>query len=99
MTVGNVIVVAAGRTGGNAAVRLVSVDPATLAVQQQGKDNIVAFQLPRVLGELRLRGLDSGHGAFLGRFDQSLDAAGAVGACRGPVHVHHRFRDRGFRPG
>ncbi len=72
VTVGNVIVVAAGRTGGNAAVRLVSVDPTSLAVQQQGKDNIVPASYLAVSGTSVYAVVDSGHGAFLGRFDQSV---------------------------
>src|SRR5208337_165938 len=40
VTVGSSIVVVAGAIGGNAAVRLVSVDSTTLAVQKQGTDNI-----------------------------------------------------------
>lgn len=72
VTVGNVIVVAAGRTGGNAAIRLVSVDPATLVVQQQGKDNIVPSSYLIVSESSVYAIMDSGHGAFLGRFDQSL---------------------------
>jgi hypothetical protein len=72
VTVGNVIVVAAGRTGGNAAVRLVSVDPTSLAVQQQGKDNIVPASYLAVFETSVYAVVDSGHGAFLGRFDQSL---------------------------
>jgi len=72
VTVGNVIVVAAGRTGGNAAVRLVSVDPTTLAVQQQGKDNIVPSSYLTVSENSVYAVVDSDHGAFLGRFDQSL---------------------------
>jgi len=72
VTVGNVIVVLAGRTGGNAAVRLVSVDPASLAVQQQGKDNIAPSSYLTVSGASVYAIVDSGHGVFLGRFDQSL---------------------------
>jgi hypothetical protein len=72
VSVGNVIVVAAGRTGGNAAVRLVSVDPTTLAVQQQGKDNIVPSSYLTVSENSVYGVVDSGHGAFLARFDQSL---------------------------
>jgi hypothetical protein len=72
VTVGNVIVVLAGRTGGNAAIRLVSVDPASLVVQQQGKDNIVPSSYLTVSESSIYAIVDSGHGAFLGRFDQSL---------------------------
>ena len=72
VTVGNVIVVAAGRTDRNGAVKLVAVDPASLAVQQQGKDNLVpASYLAAAEGSVYAV-LDSGHGAFLGRFDQAL---------------------------
>ncbi|HTP59507.1 MAG TPA: P83/100 family protein, partial [Spirochaetia bacterium] len=72
VTVGNVIVVLAGRTGGNAAVRLVSVDPASLVVQQQGKDNIAPSSYLTVSESSVFAIVDSGHGAFLGRFDQGL---------------------------
>jgi Borrelia P83/100 protein len=72
VTVGSVIVVQAGRTGGNAAVRLVSVDPTSLIVQQQGKDNIVPSSYFMVSESSVYAIVDSGHGAFLGRFDQSL---------------------------
>ena len=72
VTVGNVIVVAAGRTDRNGAVRLVSVDPATLAVQQQGKDNLVPASYLAAAGTSVYAIVDSGSGAFLGRFDQTL---------------------------
>jgi hypothetical protein len=72
VTVGNVIVVAAGRTGGNAAVRLVSVDPTSLVVQQQGKDNIVPSSYLTASETSVYAIVDSGNGAFLGRFDQTL---------------------------
>ncbi|HUI68946.1 MAG TPA: P83/100 family protein [Spirochaetia bacterium] len=72
VTVGKAIVVTAGRTGGNAAVRLVSVDPASLSVQQQGKDNLVPSSFLAASEGSVYAVIDSGHGAFLGRFDQSL---------------------------
>jgi len=72
VTVGNVIVVAAGRMDRNGAVRLVSVDPNSLAVQQQGKNNIAPTSLLGVSGTSVYAVVDSGNGAFLGRFDQSL---------------------------
>jgi len=53
-------------------VRLVSVDPASLAVQQQGKDNIVPSSCLAVSDTSVYAVVDSGHGALLGRFDQSL---------------------------
>lgn len=72
VTMGGSIVVAAGRTDRNGAVRLVSVDPASLAVQQQGKDNIAPTSLLVVSGTSVYAVVDSGNGAFLGRFDQTL---------------------------
>jgi pyruvate/2-oxoglutarate dehydrogenase complex dihydrolipoamide acyltransferase (E2) component len=72
VTLGNVIVVVAGRTDGNGAVRLVSVDPTSLAVQQQGKDNIVSASYLTVFETSVYAVIDTGHGTFLGRFDQSL---------------------------
>ncbi len=72
VTVGKVIVVAAGRTDRNGAIRLVSVDPTTLVVQQQGKDNILPTSYLLASGTSVYAVLDSGHGAVLGRFDQSL---------------------------
>jgi hypothetical protein len=72
VTVGSSIVVVAGATGGNAAVRLVSVDPATLAVQKQGKDNIAPTSYLAASSDSTYAVLSTAKGAFLGRFDASL---------------------------
>jgi hypothetical protein len=72
VTVGSSIVVVAGTTGGNAAVRLVSVDPATLAVQKQGKDNIAPTSWLAASVDSAYAVLSTAKGAFIGRFDASL---------------------------
>ena len=72
VTVGTSLVVVAGTTGGNAAVRLVTVDPGTLAVKQQGKDNIVATSFLAASDTSAYAVLSTPKGAFLGRFDASL---------------------------
>jgi hypothetical protein len=72
VTVGSSIVVVAGTTGGNAAVRLVSVDPATLAVQKQGKDNIAPTSWLAASGDSAYAVLSTAKGTFIGRFDASL---------------------------
>jgi hypothetical protein len=72
VTVGSSIIVVAGATGGNAAVRLVSVDPATLAVQKQGKDNIAPTSYIAASADSAYAVLSTAKGAFLGRFDASL---------------------------
>ena len=69
---GSSIVVVAGTTGGNAAVRLVSVDPATLAVRQQGKDNIAATSYLAASDSSAYAVVSTPKGSFLGRFDASL---------------------------
>ena len=72
VTVGASLVVVAGATGGNAAVRLVSVNPATLAVQAQGKDNIAPTSYLAASADSAYAVLTTAKGAFLGRFDGSL---------------------------
>ena len=72
VTVGDSIVVVAGTTGGTAAVRLVSVDPATLAVKQQGKDNIAPTSFVAASDTSAYAVLATPKGAYLGRFDASL---------------------------
>jgi len=71
VTVGSSIVVVAGATGGNAAVRLVSVDSASLAVQKQGKDNIAPTSYIAASADSVYAVLVTAKGGFLGRFDAS----------------------------
>jgi len=73
VTVGGSLVVAAGRPDRNGAVRLVTLDPATLVVRQEGKDNLVPTTYLAASDPSVYAILDSGQGAYLGRFD-----AGAV---------------------
>jgi hypothetical protein len=70
-TLGSTIVVVAGTTGGNAAVRLVSVDAATLAVKQQGKDNIAPASFLAASETSAYAVLAAAGGSYLGRFDAS----------------------------
>jgi hypothetical protein len=72
VTLGSSIVVVAGATGGTAAVRLVSVDPATLAVQKQGKDNLAPTSYLAATNDSVYAVLSTAKGGFLGRFDASL---------------------------
>jgi hypothetical protein len=72
VTVGSSIVVVAGATGGNAAVRLVAVDAATLAVKQQGKDNIAPSSYIAASEGSAYAVLGTPTGTYLGRFDASL---------------------------
>jgi actin-related protein len=72
VTLGSSLVVVAGATGGNAAVRLVSLDPATLAVQKQGKDNLAPTSYLAASSDSVYAVLNTAKGAFLGRFDGSL---------------------------
>ena len=72
VTVGGSLVVVAGTTGGTAAVRLVSVDPASLAVKQQGKDNIVPTSYLAATDTSAYAVVSTAKGNFLGRFDGSL---------------------------
>lgn len=72
VTVGSSLVVIAGSTGGTAAVRLVSVDQATLAVQQQGKDNIAPTSYLAASDTSIYAVLATAKGSFLGRFDPTL---------------------------
>jgi hypothetical protein len=72
VTLGSSIVVVAGATGGNAAVRLVSVDPSTLVVQQQGKDNLAPTSYIAASDTSAYAVLATSKGSFLGRFDASL---------------------------
>jgi hypothetical protein len=71
-TVGTSLVVIAGSTGGTAAVRLVSVDAATLAVQQQGKDNIAPTSYLASSDAAVYAVIATAKGSFLGRFDGTL---------------------------
>jgi hypothetical protein len=72
VTVGSALIVVAGNTGGTAAVRLVSVDPDTLAVQKQGTDNLAATSYLAASATSAYAVLSSPKGAFLGRFDAAL---------------------------
>jgi hypothetical protein len=72
VTAGSSLVVVAGTTGGTAAVRLVSLDPATLAVKQQGKDNIAPTSYLAADDASVYAVLATAKGAFLGRFDATL---------------------------
>jgi hypothetical protein len=72
VTVGSSIVVVAGATGGNAAVRLVAMDPATLAVQKQGTDNIAPTSYLAASDASVYAVLGTSKGGFLGRFDATL---------------------------
>jgi hypothetical protein len=72
VTVGKSIIVVAGTTGGTAAVRLVSVDPDTLAVQKQGTDNLAATSYLAASDTSAYAVLSTAQGAFLGRFDATL---------------------------
>ena len=69
VTVAGSLVVAAGRPDRNGAVRLVTLDPATLAVRQEGKDNLVPTTYLAASEPSVYAVLDSGKGAYLGRFD------------------------------
>jgi pyruvate/2-oxoglutarate dehydrogenase complex dihydrolipoamide acyltransferase (E2) component len=71
-TLGTSLVVIAGSTGGTAAVRLVSVDPATLAIQQQGKDNLAPTSFLASSDTSVYAVLSTAKGNFLGRFDGTL---------------------------
>jgi Borrelia P83/100 protein len=71
VTVGGTLVVAAGRPDRNGAVRLVTLDPATLVVRQEGKDNLVPTTYLAASDPSVYAVLDSGQGAYLGRFDAS----------------------------
>jgi hypothetical protein len=72
VTVGDLLVVVAGTNGGTAAIRLVSIDPATLVVKQQGKDNITATSYLAASDTSAYAVLSTSKGAYLGRFDASL---------------------------
>jgi len=69
VTVGGSLVVAAGRPDRNGAVRLVTLDPVTLVVRQEGKDNLVPTTYLAASEPSVYAILDSGQGAYLGRFD------------------------------
>jgi Borrelia P83/100 protein len=72
VTIGSSIVVVAGTTGGTAAVRLVSVDPSTLAVRQQGKDDIAPASFLAASGTSAYAVVSTPTGVFLGRFNEAL---------------------------
>ncbi len=72
VTLGGSLVVVAGTTGGTAAVRLVSVDPVSLLVKQQGKDNIALTSYIAASDTSVYAVLNTPKGAYLGRFDGSL---------------------------
>ncbi len=55
------------------------MDAATLAVKQQGKDNLAPTQLHRGVRRSAYAVLSTRSGAYLGRFDASLALLGAVG--------------------
>jgi hypothetical protein len=69
---GSSIVVVAGAAGGNAAVRLVSVDATTLSVKQQGKDNLVPSSYIAGSDTSAYAVLGTPRGSYLGRFDAAL---------------------------
>lgn len=69
VTVSGAIIVAAGRPDRNGAVRLVTLDPTTLAVRQEGKDNLVPTTWLAASDTSVYAVVDSGQGAYLGRFD------------------------------
>ena len=69
--VGGSLVVAAGRPDRNGAVRLVTLDPVTLVVRQEGKDNLVPTTYLAASDPSVYAVIDSGQGAYLGRFDAS----------------------------
>jgi pyruvate/2-oxoglutarate dehydrogenase complex dihydrolipoamide acyltransferase (E2) component len=69
VTAGGSLVVAAGRPDRNGAVRLVTLDPTTLAVRQEGKDNLVPTTYLAASDPSVYAVIDSGQGAYLGRFD------------------------------
>ncbi len=72
VTIGSSIVVVAGTTGGNAAVRLVSVDPSTLAVQTAGERRHHAASFLAASGTSAYAVVSTPTGVFLGRFDEAL---------------------------
>jgi hypothetical protein len=69
VTVGGAIIVAAGRPDRNGAVRLVTLESTTLAVRQEGKDNLVPISYLAASDASVYAVIDSGQGAYLGRFD------------------------------
>ena len=99
VTVGNVIVVAAGQNGGQRRDKARVGGPGHARGSTAGEGQHRPFQLSHRFGELRVRDHGLRPRRLPGQVRPVPDAPGAVGACRGSVHVHHRFRDRGFRPG
>ncbi len=69
---GGSIVVVAGRTGGNGAVRLVAVDPGTLAVVTQGANDLAPTTYLAATATAVYAVVESGGGAYLARFDSTL---------------------------
>ncbi|HUJ76570.1 MAG TPA: P83/100 family protein, partial [bacterium] len=72
VTLGDSLVVVAGVARGNAAIRLVSVDPSTLVVKKQGTDNIAATSFLAASDTSAYAALSTAKGTYLGRFDAAL---------------------------
>ena len=66
------IVVAAGRSDRGGAVRLVALDPTSLAVTNQGTINLVPSSYLIADGEAVYAVVSDGSAAYLGRFDRNL---------------------------
>ena len=71
-TLGDSLVVVAGVARGNAAIRLVTVDPNTLVVKKQGAENIAATSYLAVSDTSAYAVLATAKGTYLGRFDAGL---------------------------
>ena len=71
---GSGLIAIAGKKGGNAAIRLVLVDPATLEVTKQGSDSIAEQSMLVANGNDYYAVVESDSGKFLlGRFDKNLE--------------------------
>ena len=67
------LIAIAGKKGGNAAVRLVLIDPNTLEMTAQGQDNIAESSMLIKSGNDYYAVIEQGSGSFvLGRFDANL---------------------------
>lgn len=67
------LIAIAGKKGGNAAVRLVLIDPNTLEMTAQGQDNIAESSMLIKSGNDYYAVIEQGSGSFvLGRFDTNL---------------------------
>lgn len=72
---GSGLIAIAGKKGGNAAIRLVLVDPSTLEVAKQGTDSIAEQSMLVANGNDYYAVIESDSGKFLlGRFDKNLEA-------------------------